>query len=554
MKLKKLAAIFLSAVMAVSVTTSAFAEEPQPTGSITMQNSAGGTKTNSSYSAYQVVKFNASLLDGKTVYTDMKLNPDYKNAIIDSIGSSLSSSSSDEDVLSEMEKLKDDATETAALAVALKGVTPSDEDFVYSTATNGVFNNLPYGYYLVIETANNANDGTVISKPILVGVPEKDVEAITDDVNVIVKTSKATIEKKIVETDPDNSAKTILVDSNTAAFGDTIRYQSTSTFPTYSSDSTGITYYVTDTFSNGLQFNQNGGIDSVEVVDNDDNQIKSLTDSNTDNTYYQLTYTTLPDSSETTFKLELQGDSKDDNIKAWGNEGYKLVIKYHATLTGDVNFGNIGNPNSIRLTYSNKPGSADDTYTTPDDTVITYTNKLVITKTDSTNSSKKLSGATFKLYRSTGEDGQNPTWGETPVDTQTTVTDGTATFTKLQQGTYKLVETQAPAGYNLLTEPIEFTVVAKNENTGIPDTSINLTQSGNESALAFQATWTTAGEQRPEVSDDDGSLTLDIANTTGTQLPGTGGMGTTPFVVGGLLILCAAGAFLFFNRKRVFGK
>ncbi|HCB90313.1 MAG TPA: hypothetical protein DEP64_00005, partial [Ruminococcaceae bacterium] len=43
-------------------------------------------------------------------------------------------------------------------------------------------------------------------------------------------------------------------------------------------------------------------------------------------------------------------------------------------------------------------------------------------------------------------------------------------------------------------------------------------------------------------------------NTTGTQLPGTGGMGTTLFTAGGLLILCAAGAFLYFNRKRLFGR
>lgn len=63
---------------------------------------------------------------------------------------------------------------------------------------------------------------------------------------------------------------------------------------------------------------------------------------------------------------------------------------------------------------------------------------------------------------------------------------------------YKLVETEAPAGYNLLKDPVDVVV------------------------------------------DEDNNFVVDVENNAGTELPGTGGMGTTIFYVfGGTLVLAA---------------
>ena len=72
---------------------------------------------------------------------------------------------------------------------------------------------------------------------------------------------------------------------------------------------------------------------------------------------------------------------------------------------------------------------------------------------------------------------------------------------------------KAPAGYNLLTDTIDITVA------------------GSDS--------------------DDTTLTVeaDVANSTGSQLPSTGGMGTTMFYTIGILMMTAS-VVLFFNKKR----
>ena len=106
----------------------------------------------------------------------------------------------------------------------------------------------------------------------------------------------------------------------------------------------------------------------------------------------------------------------------------------------------------------------------------------------------------------------------------------------LDAGTYTLEETKAPDGYNLLADTIDVTITPKVKD-GIENADCTVSLTGADGAL----------------TEVDG-YTVEVLNTTGTQLPGTGGMGTTLFTAGGLLILCAAGAFLYFNRKRLFGR
>ena len=290
---------------------------------------------------------------------------------------------------------------------------------------------------------------------------------------------------------------------------------------------------MTDTFSDGLTYK---GITSVKVM-NGTEVVETLSEGNSG---YTLDITDTED-GPFTLKLTVPGH---DKLKEWRNAGYSIVVDYTAELNSGAVAGNSGNPNSINLTYS---VHSEDTspYTTPDDTVITYTNNLALTKTNGKEGAERqlLAGATFELYRLKAgavDLADSNSW--VLVDTQTTgngqdgTTEGVANFIKMEQGTYKLKETVAPTGYNLLTEPIIFTVTAN----GLPETVNN----GSETI-----TWSTDNDSIT-VGETTGLLGTEIVNTAGFILPGTGGAGTALFTMGGIVLIALAGTVFFIYRKK----
>ena len=111
------------------------------------------------------------------------------------------------------------------------------------------------------------------------------------------------------------------------------------------------------------------------------------------------------------------------------------------------------------------------------------------------------------MYKKVGKD-----W--VAVANKTIGTDGTVfKFEGLDAGTYKLEETTVPTGYNQ-ADPIEFTITADYKDQ-------TLTING--------------------IANNAGVLVTDVENLTGTELPSTGGIGTTIFyVAGGILVVGAA--------------
>ncbi|MCD8127607.1 MAG: LPXTG cell wall anchor domain-containing protein [Clostridiales bacterium] len=133
-------------------------------------------------------------------------------------------------------------------------------------------------------------------------------------------------------------------------------------------------------------------------------------------------------------------------------------------------------------------------------------------KVDSKNTSTTLNGAVFTL---SGSD-----------KTYTTETNGTVTIEDLAYGTeYTLTETTAPDGYNLLSEPIKFTIGTDGTVTFI---------SGNENNVASATT-------------ENGSIVITVKNEAGYVLPSTGGSGTWLYTLTGLT-LCGAALVLWKRR------
>ena len=212
----------------------------------------------------------------------------------------------------------------------------------------------------------------------------------------------------------------------------------------------------------------------------------------------------------------------------------KLYVKYSATLNENANVGNDGNPNESKLSYgeinqeTGKPGS-----TTPPSETNTYTWDVDVFKyTMNGETEKALAGATFTLSKNA--DGSNPIalvsegnnvyrvekTNETDTVTEIT-TDATGKFTikGLDADTYYLTETAAPAGYNKLAAPVTIVI---GENGVVNGTT-----------------------EAPQGVDE-----VKVLNQSGTELPSTGGIGTTIFyIVGGVLVVGAV--VLLVTKKRM---
>ena len=212
------------------------------------------------------------------------------------------------------------------------------------------------------------------------------------------------------------------------------------------------------------------------------------------------------------------------------NAGDKAVItiEYKAELNGNAVMGSAGNPNKMHIEFSNNP-NGEGMGRTPDDTNIVFTYKVVVNKVD--EDENPLAGAQFKLEKKLAD-------GSWTVINRFTVSEDQTTFTfeGLDDGDYKLSETVTPDGYNTI-EPIEFTITAEHDILSDDPRLTNLNGNSVTGEITFEA--------KPE----DGSLTTDVINKSGSTLPETGGMGTTIFYVLGAILVLGAGGLLI-ARKR----
>ena len=151
---------------------------------------------------------------------------------------------------------------------------------------------------------------------------------------------------------------------------------------------------------------------------------------------------------------------------------------------------------------------------------VTYTNRALtqqvnILKT-SQDGTTPLSGAVFSLYTESGYNAKPKQASKTEL-----ISDGNGKIDlgKLAYGKYYLVETTAPAGYVLLSEPVVITVGSSEVTYTQGDR--NLPLSGN-------------GIDHNTTTD---IYTLTVTNNAGARLPSTGGSGTTPYTLAGIALM-----------------
>ena len=511
--IKKLASLLLALVMVLSLAVTAFADEPT-TYSITINNSTAGH----TYEAYQIFTGDLATNEaGNKVLSNIVWGSGVSEAGQTALG----------DAAAKAETLKTEADAKAfAKAVAPYLTTAAGSA---NTVTDGkyVISGLAAGYYLVKD-----QDGS------LTGDNDSYTEYIIQVVGNVTATPKSDVpevQKKVKDiNDSTDTTKTDWQDSADYDIGDSIPFQLKATLADNVSSYTTYKVVFHDTLSKGLTYNNDA---KVYIGGTETNGFTVTATVNADGT------TTLTVSC--------------DDVKALGAGNSSVItVEYTAKLNENAVLGSAGNPNEVYLEYSNNPNKSEngnnETGETPKDVVIVFTYKTIINKVDSEN--KPLTGAAFKLEKLIkGKDGAADTWTtvkEFTVDETTT----SFTFSGLDDGQYKLTETKTPAGYNTI-DPIYFVIEATHDETADAPALKTL------NAYLTDAN----GNKQTEMKDGEsvnidlgtvdltaGSITTTVVNKSGSELPSTGGIGTTIFyVLGGVLVLAAV--VLLVTKKRMSG-
>lgn len=503
-RLKRIASLILALMLMVCMSIAAMGEET--TYSITIKNEAEGH----TYEAYQIFTGDLS----ENILSNVKWGSgvsDVGKEVLEDAAIKAESLKSEEDAIKFAEEVANYLTSPAV----------SSYEVINKKYT---ISGLEPGYYLIKDKDESLDDKNDAYTSYILEVVK--------DVTVEPKSGVPEVKKKVQDTcdsESSDSQTTEWKDSADYDIDDEVPFQLEATLPDHISDYKKYEITFEDTLSKGLEYNEN-----CKVKINDENDVtESFTveqkEGNEGSTILTITCSDVK-------KLGVT----DNDI---------ITVEYTAKLTDDAVIGSAGNTNKVKLKYSNNPNGTG-TGETPEDTVIVFTYKVIINKVQKNpeydpkeEDSKEyipLEGAGFTLYKMNASKDYDK---YVEVGEELTGTDMTTfEWTGLDDGKYKLVETKTPAGYNTI-DPIEFEITATHEDGDAPKlTELNgkVIDSTNNSTMSFTT------------SSEDGSLSLDVVNNKGAELPSTGGMGTTIFyVLGSILVLGTAIVFVVKKRMSI---
>lgn len=495
-QLKKIASVvMLAALLVTSFALSAFATN------ITIDSTTEGSE----YSAFMLLGATDGG-DGKFAYT---LNDKYADVL-----KTVTGKTEEAEIVAYINALStaDDirAFADSVYVAIVDGAIESDY-----TASSNVFSDVEQGYYLIAETkvGNTADTFSLVMLD----------TAGKENITVETKEDKPTVEKKVEEIN-DSTGVSSWGDSADYDVGDVIRYTITGTVSDKYEFYGSYFYSFTDTMDKGLTYNEDA---KVYIVNGDSKT--DVTDS------FGFTVSNNAESGFANGFIATSNLKEIENITV--NANTLVVIEYTATLNEFAIKGKPGNENVVYLEYENNPYvDADGNPETPDKPVepgktpedinIVFTFNTVVNKVDKDGNA--LAGAGFTLFKWQHAENKWVAVG----DEITGVT--TFNFLGLDAGKYKLSETTVPNGYNKCDD-IAFEIVAEYDLTTDPDTLTALSVKDADGNVI------SSGDSAYFSADLElGNVETSVENLAGTELPETGGIGTTIFyIVGALLVLAA---------------
>lgn len=493
---RKLASLLLALVMVFALATTAFAQDVTVTGgtgSITISNAAKGE----TYTIYKL--FDATVnADGSSIA--------YTGTIPESLKAYFSADTND--YISATPEAKDGENMSEGLKTALKAWTATATATATATSDGSALNfkELAYGYYVVTTTQGDQ----VIS-----------VDSTMPNVTIVDKNSST----------PKDLSKT--ASSNDVSIGDTVTYTVSFKTSNYYGAGTNAKEIVSYTIEDTLpEFLSNVTVTSI-IVDNDGSD------------------TTTNDRTTVTDQFadkKIVIDWYDEvNNKFLYDNGATVTITYTAVVTDKAAIDGNGNTNKVTVTWTTKGGDepGPDKVET-EETIFTYA--IALKKVN--NKGVALPGAVFEFpfyVKSTADANgayiyAGTTAGAGLTNQITTPDSGVIVVKGVKSGSYEITEVTAPAGYNKLTAPV--TVQAVKTSSTSTHTTVYLDKDGNVVDVS-------AKEIEVKVDIDTIAATaVVVVNKAGTELPSTGGMGTTVFYVLGTVLVLGA-VVLLVTKKRM---
>lgn len=454
------------------------------------------------------------------------------------------------------------------------------DDNTKTTNDNGLatFVGQEYGLYLVVESSvaeaqiknADATDWEYITitrkqAPYVVSAPIYDdtADKWLAEINATAKnvTGTADIDKKIVRSYDGTLGYAdgeVLNDTDVTNVNDVVEFKFISKVPdlTDSKDNTAIDidkYVITDAISEGLTLPEFSA-ENIVITDNMNGVNQNYT-FGTDYTVAKgVDVGTEGYKGGSTFSITFTPDglAKLTNLAKAMSDG-EVYVYYTATVNSNAVVGVKGNPNKVKLTF--QAGQSHEIDTQWDEVKEFIFGMEANKQFDGVTDNIKAADVTFELYADADC---------TQAITVTTVADGnyiyastdttgtvTASTLKLD-GSSKLYikgvptgvdlylkETATSTGYNKLQNPVKVKLVpakgGDGEYTGV---------------LAILANTSTVNGTAANLTEDNTAVTFAINNTSGFQLPATGGMGAWIFAILGVLVIGGGVTFYVITRKK----
>ncbi len=584
-KMKKLFAVLLTLAMMLGMSATVFAapqnEDLIPRPQDTVNVTINGVGEGAAVTLYKIVKADYATNDmGLTGYTAVEgvdlasLANQPTSQTINQIANGLLSEAGAEGHIAAYETITDG---TVVNGTYTKDVAAGVYIAIISKAADGTI------YNPILLTAAYAPEGgenNAASQ--LVGGAVSTGDHYLWGATAVAKSTKPGIDKEITGGTTEDTTMPEDTSKATASIGDKIDFKVTPTVPSYPTDAVNKTFFISDNMDKGLTFDY----ETLEIAISGKEVTKRVSG---DVTEFVMDGKVIAKSvkTENGFNLAFQYD----NLISDATTGsiYTPVVTYSAIVNENATIGINPNTNTAELFYANQPnkGSSyddpnekpdpqkDETISKEEDKETVYTYRLAFMKTDDAQTDPKpLAGAVFGIYDEAGN----------LVDVVTTNEKGYAESTNVKAGTYTVKELVAPDGYTLNTTEYKITASWAMATTVVTGTVTNCeyTSEQNESLDGVQVGWlkgnqfyamdeftgeeegvvkayvkktsTTSTSMTEVVENKEGAgvsmMKEAIPNTKLTNLPSTGGIGTTIFTIGGCAIMVVAAGLFFASRRK----
>ena len=560
------AALSFGGVMAP--VTMAFAAE----GSTVTFSDTGYDKT-STYKGIQIFKATVTTTDGAKTVSNIKWASDDAEAAVVAAIQEKDRSYNSENAQNAADWLSDNAGTDSKVASdnvlsSIAAKLDGKDGWQTTTAGSPSLSGLDAGYWLFLTATAGKPDGKStdgFTSPVYAVIDGESTTTVTPKKDV------PTVEKKVLD-DADAVSDDIKgsdkwKDVADSQIGQEVNYKLTGTIASNYATFSTYAYKFTDVLSDGLDY-VDGSVEVYAVNHDVYNKIEGSK------------YEVACANNTLTVDFKVDGTKKGLKDVAEVDANTQIVVFYKAKLNSNAVIGNAandkkgGNPNTVKLEYSNNPYAAG-TGETLEDTVADFAFKLNLNKVDQ-GTEEGLAGAVFTIQSDdantngqyvASKDAAGVVAGQLVPVTDvnhlpdyvmfTSGNDGKIAVSGLDAGFYKVTEVKAPDDSYTKANPFTFKITAKYDDATMKVTELKAKVSESDKGrtdIAFGTLDGTAGDNKLTGTDGTnaaaGEVTINVGNTKSVGLPLTGLNGVTLTWIAGGAVLCIGVAHLIRSRKQ----